>query len=309
MKKEKIILSSTHMDSQNTVMLESALYSALPSINGDRKPRLGVEHIRTFPPLGVLNNGEVKQGNDGHFYLIAENYFFDKREYLELENGERLIMESFNEYEFPFNECGEEELNKILISVDPSNFDNPKDINDFFNDINDSELDTDKEFHGRKSLIPDPEIIISIQTVIAVALGIGLKKIPEKMGDAIGEDLVKFYNLLKKVSAEALKKSIPKNRPNNFVIIYPNKKCIIELVVTTKSADLVLESVLPDKMKDINEKIKILLKLKPEKIQFIFEENKWLFNYLLTENGKVIGREKSFNDRDETYANLLRKQS
>jgi len=306
MKTEKIILSSTHLDSQSTIILESALYSALPSINGQRKPRLGVEHIRTFPPLGVLNNGEVKQGGDGHFYLIAENYFFDNREYLELEDGARFIMESFSEYEFPFNECDEEELNKTLISIDPSNFESPDDINDFFNNIN-SELDTDKEFHGRKSLIPDPEIIISIQTAIALALGMGLKKIPEKMGDAIGDDLVKFYNLLKKVSVEALKRSIPKNRPNNFVIIYPNKKCIIELVVTTKSADLVLESVLPDKMKGINEKIQMLLKLKPEKIQFIFEENKWFFNYLLTENGKVIGREKSFNERDETYANLLKK--
>lgn len=306
MKTEKIILCSTHLDSQNTIILESALYSALPSINGQRKPRLGVEHIRTFPPLGVLNNGEVKQGGDGHFYLIAENYFFDNREYLELEDGARFIMESFSEYEFPFNECDEEELNKTLISIDPSNFESPDDINDFFNNIN-SELDTNKEFHGRKSLIPDPEIIISIQTAIALVLGIGLKKIPEKMGDAIGDDLVKFYNLLKKVSVETLKRCIPKNRPNNFVIIYPNKKCIIELVVTTKIADLVLESVLPDKMKGINEKIQMLLKLKPEKIQFIFEENKWVFNYLLTENGKVIGREKSFNERDETYANLLKK--
>jgi hypothetical protein len=59
MKKQKYIITSTHLDSQGYRMTKFALEKALPSINGLRKMRLGLEHIRTFPPFGVVK-GTVK---------------------------------------------------------------------------------------------------------------------------------------------------------------------------------------------------------------------------------------------------------
>lgn len=73
MKKQKITVSSTHLDSQGYMMTKEALESMLPYLNGKRKVRLGLEHIRTFPPFGVIMNGEIVQGNDDHFYLTAES--------------------------------------------------------------------------------------------------------------------------------------------------------------------------------------------------------------------------------------------
>lgn len=308
MHKEKFILQSTHVDAHNTVFLKSALESSLKYLNGKRKPRLGIDHIRTFPPLGILTNGEVKEGQDGHFYLIAENYYFDKREIIKLDDETILLSEFFSEHEFPFVECEDEITEKIQISIDPSNFSHYSEIDTFFSDLHEINSDVENATHGRKSLIPDPEIIISIPTAIGVALGLGAKKLTEKIGEEVGNDLVKFYKLLKKIAVESLKKTIPKYRPNNFVIIFPNKKYIIELVITTTKADDVLEALNKDKLKTINEKIELLNKLSPEKLQFVYENEQWNFNYLLSNTGKVIGLEKSFKHRDETFVNLLKKQ-
>lgn len=308
MRREKHIVSSTQIDAHNTVFLKSALEGSLKYLNGKRKPRLGVEHIRTFPPLGILTNGEIKEGNDGHHYLIAENYYFDKREKIELEDGTTLISEYFSEFEFPFVECDDEEVEKISVSIDYSNFEDYKEVKTFFSELEKEEVEFETAQHGRKSLIPDPEIIINLPVAVGIALGMGAKKMTEKIGEEVGNDLVKFYKLIKKIANESIKRTIPKYRPNNFVIIYPTKICIIELVITTRNADDVLNSLEKSNLLHINQKLINLRNLNPEKIQFIFENNKWKFNYLLTNTGKVIGDEKSFKKRDETYLNLLKKQ-
>jgi hypothetical protein len=111
-RKQKYIVSSTHLDSQGYMMMKSALDSMLPQLNGRRKPRLGLEHIRTFPPFGAISNGEVFKGDDEHYYLSAEMLYFDKQEVITLEDGTRLVKEYFSEGEYPFIECEEIEVTK-----------------------------------------------------------------------------------------------------------------------------------------------------------------------------------------------------
>lgn len=311
MNKQKIVISSTHLDSHGDIMALSALESMLPFLNGSRKPRIGLEHIRTFPPYGVIMNGEIIKGNDDHYYLTAESCYFDKQEKIVLEDGIELIKESFAEINYPFVECQSEEVLKLHFLTDPTNFKDRNEVNEMAKIIStESGLDFEKSFLGRKSEFPDPEIIIKLTNTIALAIGIGATKIPQKIGEAIGDDLVKFYKLISTAAIETIKRTIPANRPKNFVIEFPNKKCVIELVISTHHADRVLDAVQKDKLRVINDKIILLNKLSPEKIQFIYSnEDKWEFNYLLTKNGEVIGVEKSFKARNEMYKDILKKQN
>jgi hypothetical protein len=310
-KKQKYIISSTHLDSQGYVMAKSALDSALPQINGIRKPRLGLEHIRTFPPFGAISNGEVFQGDDKQYYLSAEMLYFDKQEFITLEDGAKLVKEYFSEGEYPFIECEENEATRLSVATDPANFEKQKELNEIYDLVRqETDLDFDTSEFGRKSELADPETIITITTILATTLGIVKSKVTEKLGEAIGEDLTKFYKLLSKLAFETIKKAKPSNRPKNFVISYPNTECNIELVITTYKVDSVLNSLTKDKLKLVAEKVEQLKNLDAEKIQFIYNDNDiWEFNYLLTKTGAVIGTIKSFNKRNELYNKILEKQN
>lgn len=310
-RKDKYVITSTHLDKQGYVMAKSALESMLPALNGERKPRLGLEHNRTFPPFGAIMNGEITKGQDEHYYLTAEMAYFDKREIITLEDGTQLLKEFFSEGEYPFIECADNEVTLLTIATDPANFEKYSDIDEIYNLV---KQETDLEFEtaefGRKSELPDPETIITITKIIATTLGIIKTKIPEKIGEAIGDDLANFYKLVSRLTVETIKKVKPSNRPKNFVISYPNTDCNIELVITTHNADRVLNSLTKEKLKVIADKVEQLTNLDPEKIQFVYNENdKWEFNYLLSKNGSVIGAIGSFNNRNELYNKILERQN
>lgn len=310
-RKDKYVITSTHLDTQGYVMAKSALESMLPQINGDRKPRLGLEHIRTFPPFGAIMNGEIIKGQDEHYYLTAEMVYFDKQEVIKLDDGTKLLKEFFSEGEYPFIECADSEISKLTIATDPANFEIHTDINEIYSLVK-QETDLEFETHefGRKSELTDPETVITITTIIATTLGIIKSKVTEKLGDAIGEDLAKFYKLVSKLAIETIKKVKPSNRPKNFVISYPNTECNIELVITTHNADKVLNSLTKEKLQSIADKVEQLMNLVPEKVQFVYNENDtWEFNYLLAKNGSVVGTMKSFNKRNELYNKILEKQN
>jgi hypothetical protein len=310
MKTHRYILSSTHIDSHRHKMAKSALDGAATQLNGPRKMRLGLEHIRTFPPFGVVTNGQVFQGVDKEYYLAGDNIFFDKQEILVLEDGTELLKESFSTGGYPFIECEETESTGLKIFTDPVNYEKPGDIFDIFEAAKEeSGLPFDHGFLGRKSNLPPPETIITITQTLAIALGLVATKIPQKLGEAIGEDLAKFYKLISRIAVDTIKKAIPANRPINFVIAYPNPDSIVELVITTRKLDDVLNALTPGKLKLIQTKLDQLKNLNPEKIQFFYNTSlAWEFNYLLTRQGDVIGTIASFNRRNLLYNQILQAQ-
>jgi hypothetical protein len=309
-KRQKITVSSTHLDSQGDVMTKQALESMLPFLNGDRKVRLGLEHIRTFPPFGVIANGEIIQGDDEHFYLVAESAYFDKRVMLILEDGTELVKEYFSEGRFPFVECKAEPTSGVHFSTDPTNFRHRDEVDEFTKIVADeSGLDFSTSLLGRKSKLPDPETIITITEYLAVALGLTKTKVLEKTGEAIGDDLAKFYKFISSLAIQTVKRAIPANRPKTFVIDFPNDECIIELVIKTHVADKVLQALEKERLEFVEKRVDQLSNLNPEKIQFIFNKaEEWEFNYLLSKDGAVIGRLKAFNKRNKLYNDILKAQ-
>lgn len=310
-RKQKYIVSSTNIDSQGYMVMKSALDSMLCQLNGKRKLRLGLEHIRTFPPFGAISNGEVFQGDDEQYYLSAEMMYFDKQEVFTLDDGTKLVKEYFSEGEYPFIECEEIETTKLSIAIDPANFEKLNEHKEIYELVKqESDLEFDMFEFGRKSELPDPETVITITKIFAISLGIIKSKVTEKLGDAIGDDLAKFYKLISKLAIETIKKVKPSNRPKNFVISYPNTDCNIELVITTHKADKVLSSLTTEKLKIVADKVQQLKNLDAEKIQFIFNaDNIWEFNYLLTKTGAVIGTVKIFNERNKLYNRILESQN
>ncbi len=229
---------------------------------------------------------------------------------LTFEDGTQLLKESFSEGNYPFIECKPELISKIHVSTDPANFKGHNEVSEIFKiAAEESNLDFDTSLTGRKSELPDPETVITITKTIAIALGLIKTKIPEKIGEAIGEDLVKIYKMISALAVQIIKRAVPSNRPKNFVIEFPNEECIVELVITTHIADRVLQSLTKEKLDVVHRKMVQLSNLNPEKVQFIFsKEDQWEFNYLLSKDGSVVGQIKSFSKRNELYNQILKAQ-
>ena len=308
---ERVVMSTTHLDKHGTIMTKEALESALKFINGDRKPRLGLEHNQTFPPLGRINNGEVFQGKDGEYYLLADQEYFDKVERIKLLNGLELFRHSFSEENYPFAECDFKSIDKIEILYDPANIENYRKGQSFIQDL---KKGSKIEFNGaefmRKSEIPDPEIIIRLTEILGIALGIGLRKIPEKLGEAIGNDLVEVYKLLKKTIKKSISELIPKTKPIHFIVEIPIEQSLVELIVTTRNPDVAINAYKEGVLSQLKQEIEISIKtFNAEKVQyFLNEDNEWELNYLLTKDGKVIGTKKSFKKRDDFFQEMVKIQ-
>ncbi len=306
---QRFVMSSSHVDKHGTVMTKEALESALKFINGNRKPHLGLEHNQTFPPLGRISNGEVIQGEDGEYYLVADQEYFDTVESLTLQNGLELIRESFSGENFPFVECEFEAREKIEILYDSVNFHSYQRGKDFVRELEDN---SEIEFKGsefmRKSEIPDPEIIVRLTEILVIAIGIGLRKIPEKLGEAIGDDLAKFYKLLTTTIKKSISELRPKNQPIHFIVELPIEKTLVELIVTTRNSDIAINAYKKEIIKNLKQEIEICIRnFDAEKIQYCLnDENRWELNYLLTKDGKVIGTKKSFKKRDDFFQEMVK---
>jgi hypothetical protein len=308
---ESYVLSSSNVDKHGHIMTEQALKNSLKYINGKRKPRLGLDHNRSFPPMGRINNGEVIE-KDGIYYLIADQEYFEISKSITLSNGLELIEMSFSDENFPFIESEFEQIEMIEIQIDPINLGGSFENGQAF--LNDLKTESELEIKGsefiRKSEIPDPEIVIKLTEIIGIALGIGFRKIPEKMADCIGEDLAKVYKLIRKSIQKSVNELNPKTRPIHFVVEIPIEKTKLELIVTTRNPDVAINAYKKETIENLKEEIEFSIKkLNAEKIQFFFNEaNKWEMNYILASDGKVIGTKKSFEKRDDYFQKMVEEQ-
>lgn len=306
--REKLVLSTSHVDKHGTVMSKEALESALDFINGDVKPRLGLEHDMTLPPLGRINDAELVQGEDSEYYLIGHREYYEIREAISLKDGSILIKERFIEEKHKFAEVTYEALDQTRISIDRVNFNGFEDSDKFIKELQE---ETGVEFTSkelmRKSFIPDPEIVIELSKAAAIFF-VGQKLLPklaEKVSDDISEDIAKFYKLTKATVVKASKRLIPKNRPITY-LIQINGDINIDLIVVSPKPDDLVSAMTKDKLKPVVEKIESLnLFFGIDKVQFILTpEHEWEFNYALTISGEAIGTEKAFNKRDKMFKEL-----
>lgn len=247
MNRTKAVISSTHLDSHNERMSKQALDMGADTINSSRKPRLGLEHDMTLPPLGRINNAQVIHGKDGEYYLVAYQKYFDLQEEI-LINGQKFIIESFKNEEFSFAEVQKDTLSKIEISVDAQNFDNYDAVDNFYKEIqNETEIEFDRIGLSRKSELSDPEIVYRLtEASIYAYWGLKLaklilKKTTKKLTDKISDDLASFYEIIKSSAKKIIKNSIPKNRPITHIVDFP-ADINISLIMVGKSPNVIVKA-------------------------------------------------------------------
>lgn len=301
----KIIIASSHRDKHRHRMMPSALEQMKEIINGEKGVQITIEHNRTLPPLGQMTDAETIVGNDGETFLMVKQKYFDE-EFTLFVDGERLIGQRFSEGGRPFNSIDYEVPEKIEIGVDNVNLGNtPNGVENFKQSIvSDSDYEFDIYEFGRKSEIPDPEIILKLTPAIALYLlaltslfGFS-QKFGEKMGEELPSKIKDFYKFLKVISTKIASVAIPSLRPITYIILIPGQ-LNIELIIKTSNPDDVTIALQKDILKGVSEKINSLMKITSvDKIQFIYDENKaWKFNYLLSSNDEVIGTYKAYDNR------------
>lgn len=304
----KGIGATTQIDRHNCRITKEALESASEQINNSESvPSVGLHHDITIMPIGKLISAEVLPMGNSEYKMEITQEIFDKDYIIELNDGTKLIMNKSSFDDRPFTE-DEDDYNNVKVSIDHVNFENNDDFILMQNLI--EEHNALNGVIARKSYIPDPEIIIQVGSNIATYL-IG-KKIIDSVGDRVLNNVLdevdKFYSLIKAVILKYSKLAIPKNRPQTYVFKLI-ENCNVELVIVTKSPNEVFEAISGEKLSNIIEKLDDLrLHFRPKRIQFVYEDGSWLFNYLCTEKGEVIGTELSYKKRVKAL-DLLKNES
>ena len=103
--------------------------------------------------------------------------------------------------------------------------------------------------------------------------------------------------------------AIPKNRPVTYVC-QVNGKPNLEFVARTRDANAVISALVNDDMVDLKPRIdKLKKQYDAEMLQFkLDEDGKWLFSFLLTKDGKVIGTKEAYDHRAVILSDMKKKR-
>ncbi|MBU3202747.1 hypothetical protein [Clostridium algidicarnis] len=297
----KGIGATTELDRHNCRFTREALENAANDVNDSGYvPSVGINHDSTIMPFGKVIRAEVLPMDNGEYKMEITQEIFEEEYFLELEGGTRYILNKSSCDERPFVE-DDYDSNDTTVSIDLINFENQEDISEIQELV--EEYSALNGIIARKALIPDPEIIFQVANgIVGVLLS---KKVIDSVGDRVLNNLLdevdKFYALIRELIVKYSKLAIPKNRPQMYVFKMWDE-CNIELVVVTTYPEEVMESIKKEKLNNINnELIDLKQHFMLRRIQFIYENGNWIFNYLCTDKGEVIGTEKSYNKRVKAF--------
>lgn len=270
--------------------------------NPDIKIRMSVDHRADFPPKGVINNAVLKQKGD-YYYVEADYCEFEESCTAEWDNT--LVIESFST-SFSFADVKSEPVNAFSISIDPNNFRTDEDYGRYIKRIREVSGD-DLEIVEplRKSADSIPEIIITLAPYFLTYQL--MKKVGDKSTDEVSSQIVEKGKEVFKTIEIALKEGfyrlIPSDRPVITIFEYPGNPHI-QFVARTRDQQLILKAL--TKISQAIEQIEEYKKLVDiGQIQFVLDsKGKWKFNYLLTTDGKSIGKKKTVSNRDKKIEHI-----
>lgn len=292
------IAATTEVDRHNCKIAKAALEKAAKAMNdGTYAPGVGVDHDLSMFPIGKTYYGEIKPMENGEYALhIKQDIFFDDCTRIENTDGEVFYCGESKLDHRPFADTEHSNPIQLKISIDPVNFDrqNFEDISKFIQE--DCKIDLGGIM--RKSLVPDPEILVEL--LAGTLLTLAGKKAVEKISEALATDIVNVYEQLKKAIKKIAQNALPKNRPITYVFRESiDNGCVIELIIKTTSPDDVLIATQEAQIANILDKINhatTLVNDSVAKIQFLYEvaTSEWKFNYLTTQTGQVLGTEECY---------------
>ena len=278
-------------------MTKSALEDSVMAIKSGRKPVLNIEHDVAIPLLGQVVDAWVEPTDDGEYQLVGTSETFDHQEEVCLPDGTIGIREWIENSPYPFAGVASTPPQSVTLAYDMANFASKGDLQIFLEEVRiGSELPVEMQVFMRKSLTPDPQIIITVTAEICMYLC--TRKVGEPLMMEVGNDLAKLYSLLKATVIAMAQYSQPKNRAKTYVLDVPGVPHV-QFVVRSNNAETIVSSIEVTKLRPAIDRAQDMQVIYgAEKVQFLFSvERGWEFNYLLTDRGVQIGTPESIARR------------
>jgi hypothetical protein len=299
--KQEAIMATTHLDLQFQRFSRNCLEDSAQLINSGSRPVVNIEHDPTLPPMGKILEAKVEKRDDGEYQLVAIREIFERTFWAEFQDGTRLFKQESETDRRPFMDKYAGLSGDYGITYDFVNFDSREAIELFLEEVrSQSEVEFATNVMGRKSKIPDPEIIVQIANTIATYLV--AKKVLERVGDKLVDlalaETAKFYSFVRSAVISATKYMRPEGRPVTYVFVAPGNPTI-EFIARSSAPNLVISAMTLEKLEAALSNARYFHQsFGAVRIQYLLnKEGAWEFNYLLTDTGAVIGTEKSYSRR------------
>lgn len=300
----KQIIATTGKDRHNQLIPEEELLVITQKINeGNASIRLGVEHDPTLLPIGKIVKAKMISINENEIAIEAEiDEFINDFDKMMGPCGDTWYMGESKLDTRPFVQNTYDYKGNILFSINPIYFQN-QDFEFIKRTLEQEEIKVEENVQKAFS----PEVQLVIEVVEGLLFFLLFKKSTDKITDAIADDIVKLYSLLKK-GISLFFNNISKHCKKVVVLSAPNSP--IELVVCADDANLVINAYEKLEKLDIQSEIQ---KYEThfgdtiDKIQYLYtkEDNEWKVNYFTTKSGKSVGTEKCYLRATTMYNKVL----
>lgn len=300
----KQIIATTGKDRHNQQIPKEELLEITHKINeGNSSIRLGVEHAPTLLPIGKIVRAKMISINENEIAIEAEiDEFINDFNKIIGPCGDTWYVGESKLDTRPFVQNIHDYKENILFSINPIYFQN-KDFEFIKRTLEQDEIKVEENV--QKAFSPEVQLVIEVvERLLAFLL---IKKSAEKVTDAIADDVVKLYSLLKK-GIRLFFNNVSERCKKVVVLSAPNSP--IELVVCANDADLIINAYEKLEKLDIQleiEKYEIYFGDTIDKIQYLYtkEDNEWKANYFTTKSGKSIGTEKCYLRAQTIYNKVL----
>ena len=300
----KQIIATSGKDRHNQQIPEKELLEIVQKINEENASmRIGIEHDPTLLPIGKIVKAKMISINENEIAIEAEiDEFINDFNKMIGPYGDTWYMGESKLDTRPFVQNTHDYKGNILFSINPIYFQN-RDFEFVKRTLEQEQIKVEENV--QKAFSPEVQLVIEVVERLMVFLL--LKKSTEKITDAIADDIVKLYSLLKK-GIGLFFNNICEHCKKVVVLSASNSP--IELVVSANDADLVINAYEKLEKMDIQseiQKYETHFGDKIDKIQYLYtkEDEEWKVNYFTTKSGKSVGTEKCYLRATTMYNKVL----
>ena len=264
----KQIIATSGKDRHNQQIPEKELLEIVQKINEENASmRIGIEHDPTLLPIGKIVKAKMISINENEIAIEAEiDEFINDFNKMIGPYGDTWYMGESKLDTRPFVQNTHDYKGNILFSINPIYFQN-RDFEFVKRTLEQEEIKVEENV--QKAFSPEVQLVIEVVERLMVFLL--LKKSTEKITDAIADDIVKLYSLLKK-GIGLFFNNICEHCKKVVVLSASNSP--IELVVSANDADLVINAYEKLETMDIQSEIQKYETHFGEKIDKILKELK-----------------------------------
>ncbi len=324
--KFKRVVESTRINSRSEHFSKEALESAAASLTGSSVAALTAEHNPSLPPFGKVLSASIQLAEDGEWELFNEFENFEKADSFQLFDGMVVYEMGSTEDKRPFKCLAEPSGDSVIVSMDVTMIENKQALSLMEKRIGEVvpiKLDLDVR-HG---LDPMSIFLLSFGGNLAAGFIKGVSvKTSEKLGEKFGEKLLDkvidktidgTFGIAKNIGDKAIENThaaidavrsvtgiIAKDQRNvtgedldkiMLVVAFPGHPTM-ELAFMLCRAEEVDAGLAEEKREALSRHAERLKRdWAISKVQYIYRDDTWVFNFLLTDDGKVLASETAFN--------------